>query len=135
VTLIVTCKGPEGLALAADSRATITVTMDSGKQDVLYMDTATKLFSLTGQPYVGLLAWGDYFFGNGRSISGCIPDLEAKLAGRSGGRRLTVAEVAGEVSAFLQSNGGHMLSPLVTAQCGSRWRDSMKVTLRESVTR
>jgi hypothetical protein len=100
VTLIVTCKGPEGLALAADSRATITVTMDSGKQDVLYMDTATKLFSLTGQPYVGLLAWGDYFFGNDRSISGCIPDLEAKIAGRSGGRRLTVAEVAGEVSAF-----------------------------------
>lgn len=100
MTLIVTCKGPEGLALAADSRATAMVTMDSGQQNVLYMDTATKLFSLTGQPYVGLLAWGEYFFGNGQSISGCIPDLEAKLAERSGGRRLTVAEVTGEVSAF-----------------------------------
>ena len=100
VTLIVTSKGPEGLALAADSRATITVTMDSGRRNVLYLDTATKLFSLTGQPYVGLLAWGEYFFGNGRSISGCIPELEARIAGRSDGRRLTVAEVAGEVSSF-----------------------------------
>ena len=100
MTLIITCKGPEGLALAADSRATITVTTDSGDQSIAYVDTATKLFALADQPYVGLLAWGEYFFGNGRSIAGAIPELEMTLAKRSGGRRLTVAEVANEVSAF-----------------------------------
>ena len=100
VTLIITCKGPEGLALAADSRATITVTTDSGDQSIAYVDTATKLFALADQPYVGLLAWGEYFFGNGRSIAGAIPELEMTLAKRSGDRRLTVAEVANEVSAF-----------------------------------
>ena len=100
MTLIITCKGPEGLALAADSRATITVTTDSGEQGITYVDTATKLFALADQPYVGLLAWGQYFFGNGRSIAGAIPELEMRLAKRSGGRRLTVAEVASEASAF-----------------------------------
>ena len=80
VTLIITCKGPEGLALAADSRATITVTTDSGEQGITYVDSATKLFALAGQPYVGLLAWGQYFFGDGRSIAGAIPELEIRVA-------------------------------------------------------
>ncbi len=48
MTLIITCKGPEGLALAADSRATITVTTDSGEQGITHVDTATKLFALAG---------------------------------------------------------------------------------------
>ena len=118
MTLIITCKGPEGLALAADSRATITVTTDSGEQGITYVDTATKLFALAGQPYVGLLAWGQYFFGNGRSIAGAIPELEMRIANRSGGRRLTVAEVASEASAFFAEQWRAYAQP---AGNGSMW--------------
>ena len=100
MTLVIACKGPEGFALAADSRTTAAVTMASGKQDTTYTDTATKLFGLTRQEHIGLLSWGQYFFGDRYSVGGFMPQLEARLGERSGGSRMKVADIAGEVGEF-----------------------------------
>ena len=64
----VACKGHEGLALAADSRATAEINLANGQRDNTYFDNATKLFGVTGQQYIGMLTWGQSFFGNGHSV-------------------------------------------------------------------
>ena len=48
MTFAVACKGHEGLALAADSRATAEINLANGQRDNTYFDNATKLFGVTG---------------------------------------------------------------------------------------
>ena len=98
---------PEGLVLAADSRITLTTTLSTGQQHVSYFDNATKLLSIEGQPYVGVLTYGLTVIGTvqPRSIYGFIPEFEAELAKENGNKgmavtRLKVIDVAQKLGEF-----------------------------------
>jgi hypothetical protein len=101
VTLAVVFKGPEGLALAVDSRATLTVQLANGEKMTSYYDNATKLLSVQGQKYVGIVTYGMAAIGTTepRMPNGFMPEFEAEL-GRKHGERATVAEVARELGSF-----------------------------------
>jgi hypothetical protein len=65
VTLAVVFKGPEGVVLAADSRVTLTVQATGALPGITvpvmmpaFFDNATKMLSLQGQPYVGIVTSG-----------------------------------------------------------------------------
>ena len=101
MTLAVVFKGPEGIALAADSRATLTATLSNGQQTTSYYDNATKMLSIQGQEYVGIVTYGMAAIGTTepRMPNGFMPEFEAELAAKHADRA-TVAEVARELGSF-----------------------------------
>jgi len=94
-------KGPEGIALAADSRVTLSARLPSGQVINSFFDNATKLLSLQGQPYVGIVTSGMGAIGQTepRTAHGYIPEFEARLAQTCPDRAL-VSDIAQEVGKF-----------------------------------
>jgi hypothetical protein len=101
MTLAVAFKGPEGIALAADSRVTLTTVHPSGTQLSSYFDNATKLLSIQGQPFVGVVTYGMGALGQTepRTAHSYLPEFEAHLAGCHSARA-KVADIAQEVGTF-----------------------------------
>jgi hypothetical protein len=101
VTLAVVFKVPEGLALAVDSRVTLDVRLPAGRQISSYFDNATKLLSIQGQSYVGVVTYGMGAIGQAqpRMAHGFIPEFEAQL-GKKYDQRAEVSEIARELGAF-----------------------------------
>ena len=59
MSLAIVFKGPEGLALAVDSRVTLTVQLPG--QNVVIpstFDNATKLLQIQGQTHIGVVTYG-----------------------------------------------------------------------------
>jgi hypothetical protein len=101
VTLAVVFKGPEGIALAADSRVTLR-TQAPGSQDVIfsYFDNATKLLEVEGQDHVGAVMYGMAAIGNPpRTVAGYITEFEEELKSSTDGR-LAVADIAARLGQF-----------------------------------
>lgn len=94
-------KGPEGLALAVDSRVTLVNTTPAGQVLYSHFDNATKLLSFAKQPYVGAVAYGVAAIGNPpRTIHGFLPEFDERLSAKYGDKRGSVAEIATELGAF-----------------------------------
>ncbi len=120
MSLAVVFKGPEGLVLAADSRVTLMavgppmaggpvpadpggVALPAGLMQVLptYFDNATKLLSIQGHPYLGIVTYGTGAIGQNqpRMVHGFIPEFEAHLAA-NGDVRLSVEDAARALGEF-----------------------------------
>jgi hypothetical protein len=102
VTLAVVFKGPEGIALAADSRITLTMkNLATGKEMTSFFDNATKLLSIQGQDYVGIVTSGQGAIGATapRTAHGFIPEFEEQL-GKTCNGRAAVADIATELGKF-----------------------------------
>jgi hypothetical protein len=106
VTLAIVFKGPEGLALAADSRVTLRAQLPSGETHYSHFDNATKLLSFQGQPHVGAVIYGSAAIGSPpRTVHGFVPEFEERLSEKYGQgdappARGAVAEIASELGAF-----------------------------------
>lgn len=94
-------KGPEGLALAVDSRVTLVSTTSTGQVLYSHFDNATKMLSFTKQPYVCAVAYGTAAIGNPpRTIHGFLPEFEERLSAKYGDDRGTVADIATDLGVF-----------------------------------
>lgn len=119
MSLGVIFKSPEGLVLAADSRATVqaiqqlpqplTVPNPAGGTTTVthqlltaYYDNATKLLSVESQSHVGMVTYGAGSIGQlqPRTAYSYLPEFETHLLKGKGEGRLTVEEFAAEVGAF-----------------------------------
>lgn len=101
MSLGIAYKGPEGIVLAADSRVTLSAVLATGQVVASSFDNATKLLSVQGQEYVGIVTYGAGAIGQKapRTAHGFIPEFEARLSGKHKGRA-TVKEIATELGAF-----------------------------------
>lgn len=101
MTLAVAFKGPEGLALAVDSRVTLDMQLPSGQTISSYFDNATKLLSIQRQSYVGVVTYGMGAIGQAepRTAHGFIPEFEAQL-GAKYEQRAKVSDIARELGVF-----------------------------------
>lgn len=103
MSLGIAFKGTEGIVLAADSRITLTATLNPNDQvKVLlpaYYDNATKLLRVEGQQFVGAITFGAGTIGQSkpRTASSFMPEFEATLNGES---RLGVEDFATCLSDF-----------------------------------
>jgi hypothetical protein len=97
VSLGIIVKGPEGLALAAESRVTLTVPGPGGGLIPVNFDNATKLLSFgTPNSSVGAVTYGQAGIGL-RTAASFLPELETTVAG---GGRLAVPAFAQQLSDF-----------------------------------
>lgn len=103
MSLGIVFKGPEGIVLAADSRVTLTVSMQSPGQPPTLIpatyDNATKLLRIRDQNYVGVVTYGVGAFGNQRTAHSYLPEFEAKLLAGDG-KRLSIELFAKKLSEF-----------------------------------
>jgi hypothetical protein len=110
MSLAIVSKGPEGIVLAADSRATLQAVKNPppGTAGPLVLlpstfDNATKLLKVKGQDYVAAVTYGLGAIGHEapRSPHSFLPEIEEELITRHGsGNRLTVQQFAEELSGF-----------------------------------
>jgi hypothetical protein len=114
VTLTVVFKGPEGIALAVDSRVTLTATNpQTGEQINSYFDNATKLLSLAGNSQVGIVTFGTGAItlgGQPRTAHGFIPEFEERLS-KTFKTPPTVEQVAKELGTFFGQQWTHAGMP------------------------
>jgi hypothetical protein len=110
VSLAIAFKGPEGIVLAADSRVTLAGQMPDGEVFTSHFDNATKLLSVQGQKYVGIVTYGAGGIGltEPRTAHGFIPEFEAELAAKHQARAKVedVAQALGEFFAEQWKHGG-----------------------------
>jgi len=101
MSLAIAFKGPEGIVLAADSRVTLTAQLAAGGETTSHFDNATKLLSVQGQPYVGIVTYGAGAIGSPgpRTAHGFTPEFEAQLSAKFP-ERTTVLEIATELGEF-----------------------------------
>lgn len=112
MSLGIVFKGPEGIVLAAHSRATLTFpqTPQGGLPALppapitlipATFDNATKLLKVTGQDYVGAVTYGIGSIGltAPRTAHSFLPEFEAELR-TGGGGRLPVADFAQRLGNF-----------------------------------
>lgn len=101
MTFGVVTKGPEGLVLAADSRVTLTTVMADGQKMFSYFDNATKVLSIQGQKFVGIVTYGAGAIGatEPRTAHGYITEFEKGLAAKLP-QRATVKQVGAELGRF-----------------------------------
>ena len=85
MSLGIAIKGPEGIVLASDSRATITVHPENQAAFEVHLDNASKLFQFSGDHrYVGAVSYGGALVGE-RLLHGWLPEFEAEhLSARNG---------------------------------------------------
>jgi len=117
MTLAVVFKGPEGLVLAVDSRVTLETQMSSGQRVSSYFDNATKLLSIQGQPYVGIVTYGMGVIGQAqpRTAHGFIPEFETQLSTKYP-ERTNVIDVARELGDFYTEQWKQAKMPITGAQ-------------------
>ena len=102
MSLGIAIKGPEGIVLASDSRATIVAQESKDKPSFeVHFDNASKLFRFSGEhSFVGAVSYGSALVGD-RLLHGWLPEFEAdKLAGK---KRLLVKDYAELLAAFFKS--------------------------------
>jgi len=118
MSLAVVFKSPEGIVLAADSRATLMAqapvvqpllpSQPGSPTPVVtlqvlpaYFDNATKLLVVKGQNHVGMVTYGAGAIGQTepRTAHSYVPEFEAHLASKDEGR-LPVEDFAREVGSF-----------------------------------
>ena len=103
MSLAIVFKGPEGLALAVDSRVTLTVQLPG--QNVVIpstFDNATKLLQIQGQTHIGVVTYGLGALGQRqpRTAHSFIPEFEHDLSKAAMQDRLQVQPFAERLSAF-----------------------------------
>jgi hypothetical protein len=102
MTLAVVFKGPEGIALAADSRITLTMkNAATGQETTSFFDNATKMLSIQGQEYVGIVTSGVGAIGttSPRAAHGYVPEFEEQLS-QTCPKRAAVEDIARELGKF-----------------------------------
>ena len=100
MSLGIAIKGPEGIVLASDSRATIVVHRDDKTTYEVHFDNASKLFRFSGNHrYVGAVSYGNALVG-GRLLHGWLPEFEAEQL--SGEERLSVQTYTELLAAFFK---------------------------------
>ena len=101
MSLGIAIKGPEGIVLASDSRATIVATSNGKLPFEVHFDNASKLFQFSGEHrFVGAVSYGSALVGD-RLLHGWLPEFEAdKLADKE---RLSVKNYAELLAAFFKS--------------------------------
>lgn len=102
VSLGIAFKGPEGIVLAADSRATLTSQIQTPQGQVFLpatFDNATKLLKVNGQENVGAITYGAGAIGQQepRTPHSFMPEFEATLPA---GQRQSVQDFAQRLSQF-----------------------------------
>jgi hypothetical protein len=102
LSLAVAFKGPEGIVLAADSRVTLSGELPTGELIPAYFDHATKLLSVRGQTFVGVITYGQGAIDQTepRTAHSYIPEFDAHLAEQGIHERLTVKDFANELGSF-----------------------------------
>ena len=110
MSLGIVVKGSEGIVLAADSRLTLTATMQDQTQHVVNFDNVTKLLTFAKpNEWIGAVTWGDAVIGTSqndiRTAQSFVSEFEVGLPDR----RLTVSDFAQRMSNFYMD----------------RWRDKM----------
>ena len=100
MSLGIAIKGPEGIVLASDSRATITVHPENQAAFEVHLDNASKLFQFSGDHrYVGAVSYGGALVGE-RLLHGWLPEFEAEHL--SGKERLSVHGYAKLLAKFFK---------------------------------
>ncbi len=102
MSLGIAFKGPEGIVLAADSRATLNVQIQTPQGQMLLpatFDNATKLLKANGQNHIGAVTYGAGAIGmlEPRTPHSFMPEFEASLDPK---KRLGVEEFAKQLSEF-----------------------------------
>lgn len=105
MSLGITIKGPEGIVLAAESRITLTATIDDGSKQVLPVnyDNATKLLSFENYKNIGAITYGLAAIrvdNNPRTPASYLAEFEEILSRKDG---LSTYEVALLLSDFFMS--------------------------------
>jgi len=104
MSLGIIIKSPEGIVLAAESRVTLTTPMQTpiGTQIITNnFDNVSKVFKLNKpNNYIGVVTYGQAAIGNFRTAQSFIPEFESNLKGKYDDTRLTVLQVAKELSEF-----------------------------------
>lgn len=97
MSLAVVVKGPEGVVLAADSRATLEFPVGEGPHTPINFDNATKILSFS-EPhnYVGVVTYGTAAIGL-RTAHSYVPEFELTLEKE---KRLAIKEYAERLSKF-----------------------------------
>ncbi len=102
MSLGVVVKGPEGIALAADSRVTLFAQKGENETWPVHFDNATKLMSFTSESsngahsHVGVVTYGQAVIGL-RTAHSYLPEIEANVLGDN---RLTIREYAERIQEF-----------------------------------
>ena len=120
MSLGIAFKGPEGIVLAADSRATLNVQVQTPQGVMLLpsaFDNATKLLKVNGQDHVGAVTYGAGAIGmqEPRTPHSFIPEFEASLQGK---KRIGVEDFAKKLSEFFMERWtqGGMPNPVQPGQ-------------------
>ena len=100
MSLGIAIKGPEGIVLASDSRATIVAQSKNKSAFEVHFDNASKLFQFSGKHcYVGAVSYGNALVGD-RLLHGWLPEFEAEqLADKE---RFSVQDYAELLAAFFK---------------------------------
>lgn len=101
VSLAVVVKGPEGIVLGTDSRATVELPNAGGSVPPMTFDNATKILSLSKpHSHVGAVTYGAAAIGL-RTAHSYMPEFELSLEKED---RLTVREYAVRLSEFFMAH-------------------------------
>jgi hypothetical protein len=120
MSLGIAFKGPEGIVLAADSRATLNAQIQTPQGQMLLpasFDNATKLLKASGQDHVGAITYGAGAIGlnEPRTPHSYMPEFEASLPSE---KRLSVEDFAKKLSDFFMARwtAGGMPNPAAVGQ-------------------
>jgi len=120
MSLGIAFKGPEGIVLAADSRATLNAQVQTPAGMMLLpasFDNATKLLKANGQDHVGAITYGAGAIGlqEPRTPHSFMPEFEASLQSKN---RIGVEEFAKKLSEFFTARwkAGGMPDPAPVGQ-------------------
>jgi len=119
MSLGIAFKGPEGIVLAADSRVTLTATLQQPNQTPVLLpstyDNATKLLKVKGQTHVGAVTYGVGAIGQTepRTAHSYIPEFEQDIMD---GRRRSVQDFANQLSQFFLNKWTSQNMPTVQGQ-------------------
>ncbi|HEY4064407.1 MAG TPA: hypothetical protein VGM30_21020 [Puia sp.] len=111
MSLGIIIKAPEGLVLAAESRVTLSATINNGPQQIhVNFDNANKLLTFN-DPYnkFGVVTYGLAILGGVRTAQSLIPEFETSLQGTEG--PITVLAFAQKLSTFFQSQFVALMPP------------------------
>ena len=97
MSLGIVLKGPEGIVLAADSRATLEARQGNSPPRSVHFDNATKILSFKEYPHVGAVTYGGAVIGQ-RTPHSYVPEFENELKED----RLSVQQFAQKLSEFFQ---------------------------------
>lgn len=115
MSLGIIIKSPEGIVLAAESRVTLTSTLNTpaGTQIITNnFDNALKVIKFNApNHFIGAITYGQASIGNYRTVQSFIPEFESKLKIKHDDQRLTVLAIAQELSDFFAEQWNAVMPP------------------------